>query len=99
MRLVDLHPSWFGGAGRERVGIMFRSPAGCIDGCSDEWHHCQVAVQFANPVDGLGPLEPDRPAWVRDGDTFETLTLSPSIRCQGAITWHGFVTDGKVRTV
>ena len=30
------------------------------------------------------------------GATFETLTLTPSIRCSGACQWHGFIKNGKI---
>lgn len=35
--------------------------------------------------------------WQRSGDTFETLTLSPSIDASRAGHWHGFITNGEVR--
>lgn len=101
-RLVDLNPQWLGAGGegvrgvdgksiprREATSILFDCPCGC--------EH-QVCVPFANPADGLGPTYPGH-GWTRSGDTFETLTLTPSIqrvfpnRC-----WHGFVTNGEVTT-
>ncbi len=35
--------------------------------------------------------------WQRTGDTFETLTLTPSIDASRAGHWHGFITDGEVQ--
>jgi hypothetical protein len=36
--------------------------------------------------------------WTRAaGDTFETLTLSPSIDASPAGHWHGFIQNGEVR--
>lgn len=106
MRLTDLNPNWVGSGGdgvrkadgspvpyRARIGIHFDCPCGC--------EH-PVFVRFANPEDGLGPVEPgaDRPHWERTGTTFEDLTLSPSIlRVYPAACWHGFVTNGEVTTV
>jgi len=105
-RLVDLHPTWVGAGGegvtgsdgkpvprREAVGISFD----CLCGCGGA-----IFVQFQNPLDG-GPPHDLRPSilWQRTGDTFETLTLRPSIlfhpsgSCRG---WHGFITDGNVLT-
>jgi hypothetical protein len=56
-------------------------------------------VAFANPLDGGPPhISLGEPTWQRTGDTFETLTLSPSIlrtRPYGC-GWHGFITDGEV---
>jgi hypothetical protein len=103
MKLTDLNPVWLshGGEGvlsygkpvplRERIGISFDCPCGC--------EH-PVSVTFANPVDGLGPIRPEPyPSWTRSGETFEDLTLSPSIQREyPARCWHGFVTDGQITT-
>jgi hypothetical protein len=35
--------------------------------------------------------------WQRAGDTFETLTLSPSVDASRAGCWHGFLTAGEIR--
>lgn len=32
--------------------------------------------------------------WTRKGDTFETLSISPSVDASASGHWHGFVTDG-----
>lgn len=32
--------------------------------------------------------------WTRTGDTFENLSLSPSIDCSKWGGWHGFITNG-----
>jgi hypothetical protein len=102
MKLTDLNPKWvsYGGEGvsqngmpvplRERVGVTLDCPCGCKDN--------PLFVPFANPPDGLGPVYPNK-GWERTGDTFETLTLTPSIqrelprRC-----WHGFITNGEIIT-
>lgn len=34
--------------------------------------------------------------WGRTGETFETLTLSPSIDASASGHWHGFVTGGQI---
>jgi hypothetical protein len=98
MRLVDLHPRWMDGFdGREKIGVIFDCPCGCPQ---DNY------VPFKNPIGGgesphkLGAL------WTRTGDTFETLSTTPSIlrhpfsadpdpkyHCKG---WHGFITNGEV---
>lgn len=50
-----------------------------------------VALMFDNPVSG--PVSKwGREKWHRDGDTFETLTLSPSIHAVGH--WHGWLRNG-----
>lgn len=76
---------------RRGVGVIFRCPCGN----HDDDHECYVP--FANPLDGQGPFDPK--GWQRTGDTFETLTLTPSIlrvRSHGGCGWHGFITNGLV---
>lgn len=103
MKLTDLNPQWIGSGGegvtdsngnpvpaREGVGMIFDCPCGC---------GVQCYVGFANPLDG-GPAIDQRPRWNRVGDSFDTLTLKPSIhRIGDSCGWHGFITDGKVTTV
>jgi hypothetical protein len=88
MRLVDLNPKFLstGGPGHTHsdtgepvpetagVGVVFDCPCGN----EDEDHRCYVP--FANPI-GPGPHVPSAAerGWQRTGDTFETLTLTPSI--------------------
>lgn len=70
-----------------------------------------LGVWFSNPIDGGPQAEPhtshDRdaighhnsdstPHWNRFGDTFDTLTLSPSIDCSRCGHWHGFIRNGEV---
>lgn len=35
-------------------------------------------------------------AWKRTGDTFDTLSLSPSVDASRSGDWHGFITNGQV---
>lgn len=58
-------------------------------------------IPLANPLDGGPPLEPERSRWLREGDTFESLTLAPSIRRiphDGSCGWHGFIRRGEIET-
>lgn len=105
MRLTDLDPRWVGHGGegvfdaehkpipwREGVAVSFDCPCGC------EFPLCVV---FANPIGG-GPAIQEKPVWQRTGETFETLTLSPSIRRskeRGGCGWHGYVEQGGIRTL
>ena len=96
--LLSLNPRWVsqGGEGvtlldgtpvprREGIGLIFDCPCGCASRCH---------VPFSNPIDG-GPDASGRPdgGWLRAGDTFETLRLSPSILRShpGSCGWHGFI--------
>lgn len=93
MKLTELDPKWISHAGRDRVGVRFLCP------------HCRstyLAVLFKNPVDGGFPVSDAYDGiganfgnrWQRDGDTFDTLSISPSIDTSGTGHWHGYVTGG-----
>jgi hypothetical protein len=103
MRLVDLHPKWIGSGGegirkadgtpaprREGIGIMFDCPCGKPEDV--------VYVDIDPPLDGGPPLRDSAHIWQRKGDTFETLTLTPSIRKLDGCQWHGWVTNGEVKS-
>lgn len=104
MHLVDLEPRWVGAGGegvtqdgqpvpeRHGVGITCNCPCGCDR---------PLFVGFANPLDGGPAYDPrERAQWQRTGDTFETLTLAPSIQRRkigdDGCTWHGFITNGEI---
>lgn len=94
MKLIDLDPHWLvTESGRLGMGVMFECP------------HCRedrLGVWFANPLDNGSPAAPEHrplPRWQRSGDTFETLTLSPSINAESHGHWHGFITNGSIITV
>ena len=105
-RFTDLNPRYIGSGGtgvthadgspvpfRGEIGVIFDCPCGCDVPCY---------IPFANPRDGLGPLESKHPCWTMtmDGDDFNTMTLSPSIqrhRIQDyGCDWHGFITLGAI---
>lgn len=93
MRLVDLDPHWISFDGRHGQGVRFDCPA-------HKGSH-SIAVFFENPVDGKAKVGPDRtptPRWIREGDTFETLTIKPSINAKAndPTCWHGYVIDGRI---
>jgi hypothetical protein len=90
LKLTDLHPQFLGGTGdgREGVGIGFDCPCGGAE-CG------QLYVPFANPLDGGPQYGPQ--GWKRTGETFETLTLEPSIlRKSTPCGWHGFIRNGEI---
>lgn len=109
MKLVDLDPRWVGAGGegisrrrpdgtlepvpaRHGIGVTFDCPCG----------RCGVRgfVPFENPLDGGPPLHDEHARWQRSGETFDALTLRPSIlrsTDEGGCGWHGFVTNGELR--
>lgn len=99
MKFIELNPRWIGPPlwstdDPYYIGVRFSCP------------HCgkAIAVFFDPPIDPNRLAEkygwthtgaPDfRPRWRRYGDSFETLTLSPSIDVSGH--WHGNITNGDV---
>jgi hypothetical protein len=72
------------------VGVSFDCPCGCVSECF---------VPFQTALDG-SPGVYGLKGWDRTGDTFETLTLRPSILRTGGCPnkWHGFITDGAIST-
>lgn len=98
MRLTDLDPRWcvdadivIGGSvkhfdGRHGMGITFDCPC-----CK----RVRLAVWFDKPIDGGVPTD-DAKLWSRSGETFETLTLSPSIDASKHGHWHGFIRNGAI---
>jgi hypothetical protein len=93
MRLADLNPRWRStGFGRKGMGVSFECP------------HCRdilVGVWFVNPIDGGPPFRGTREdgtpelLWSRTGETFDTLSTSPSIDVSARGHWHGFITNGE----
>lgn len=100
MRLIDLEPKFIGsvvlGHPRHGIGIYFLCPTCRAD---------KVCVMFENPIDG-GPPFPAKTHWRREGETLDTLTLSPSVDasgcCYGKVSgvrcsgWHGNIVAGMV---
>ena len=106
MKLTELNPRWVGVGGegisdrngnpvqrRDGIGVTFDCPC----------RICGIAlyIRFTNPLDEGSKLSEEEygPAWERTGETFETLTLRPSIlrsKDKGGCGWHGFVTNGEV---
>lgn len=104
MKLTELKPEWVGTGGygvtetatgkpvprRDGVGISFNCPCGCGVECF---------IPMTPALDGL-PYDNGgtNHVWNRTGDTFETLTLTPSIlrTPPRGCGWHGFITNGEV---
>jgi hypothetical protein len=76
-KLVDLNPKWmegrYAGADGAICGVRFD----CPEGHADCWH----AIPFTPDLAGVAreSWQTNGAVWQRVGDTFETLSLSPSI--------------------
>lgn len=105
MRLTEFEPRWFTVAHPAdgvdlRIGLTFLCP------------HCRairLGIQFHPPIDPAGLIEKlqiswpkAEKVWLRSGDTFETLTITPSIDVSMSATlefdghWHGHITNGEI---
>lgn len=74
-RLVGCDPKWVTvGEGGPARGISFACPEGHDD--------CRHVIPFTPAIDGTPAVswQGNGCIWQRSGDTFETLSLSPSIR-------------------
>ncbi len=99
MKLAELNPEWINSGTastmpRRGIGVMFDCPCGKCD----DRH--RVFVALSNPIDGGGSIrDKDEPVWVRSGEEFSELTLTPSINRPisiGGCGWHGWVRNGIV---
>jgi hypothetical protein len=104
MKLTDLNPHWVTvpqvSYVKLYIGITFRCPH-CPVGERGEVFY--IGIFFANPVDPdnwlpritpLGKLAEH--VWARTGDTFETLSLTPSVDASKYGHWHGFLHNGQL---
>lgn len=101
MKLTDLSPRWVGihnwsSESIYRIGVSFDSPT----------TGKRLAVLFTPAIDpdGLaarwqwGDYFPQAKKWTRaTGETFETLTLTPSLDFSAFGEWHGCITNGEVQ--
>lgn len=106
MRLLDLSPRWFDvpGTGTDKDGVTFLCPH-----CREVRLAVQFANPVdAEPkplmsnkdqrrhVHDLGTFDvPPGTLWGRTGETFETLTLNPSVDASQAGHWHGWIRNGE----
>jgi hypothetical protein len=68
------------------------------------WMGCSERLAFDCPIHEDCRVEVPTAAvetdgkWGRTGTTIDTLTITPSIRRQGACGWHGFIRGGRFET-
>lgn len=80
-RLVDCAPRWCRWDGREPGAEHGPADAVWFE-CPEGHAGCGHRIPFTPALDGTPRTSPQRNGahWERTGDTFDTLTLSPSIR-------------------
>lgn len=100
MRLVDLEPRYFvRHEGGQPVGITFDCPC-----CIGKPNGSRLAIALHMDGTNFDP-DPNNPQqfetgetiWtITGGDSFDNLSLTPSIDASKAGHWHGFITNGLV---
>lgn len=107
MKLLDLNPRFFAEAGRHGQGLSFDCPhcgltrlgvafANPIDGGSPlDVKSVNVKLRHVHE-ERLYDVPPGF-LWKREGDTFETMSLSPSVDASASGHWHGFLKNGEIR--
>lgn len=119
MKLLELEPRWCLGrqwddANGTQHFVLYdkateRRGMGMTFLCPVHKNH-RLAVFFANPIDGLPPDVTAKYRWHRDGQTFDDITLGPSIDASGnqadvnpqavgmiqTPCWHGFIRNGQI---
>lgn len=77
-RLVDCNPRWVSG----RYSGAEGSPCGVHFDCPEGHEGCSHTIPFTPALDGSAHAgwQTNGVVWQRFGNTFETLTLQPSIR-------------------
>lgn len=100
------------GENRDKMGVTFDCPHCAANPAAREpFVISRLAIFFDVPIDG-GPAWagqahkvethglPDHHVgeilWHREGDTFETLTLTPSVDASKFGHWHGFIRNGAI---
>lgn len=96
MKLSDLSPRWIKHIDTDKVGFTFLCP------------HCReirLSIYFWPPIDPDGYFNnvvfvndlKDIRKWNRIGESFENLSLTPSIDASEHGHWHGFISNGEVK--
>lgn len=108
VKLVELEPKWLMRDG-VRVGLVFRCPCQKCTPQKFDWLSC-YCVPMSNlrqqyellktviPQEQLQDVVPVKRdfAWSFVGDSFETLSIAPSIDASASGNWHGHITKGAI---
>lgn len=96
MKLTDLEPRYFATREGERHGISFRCPH-----CPESGQRLVIALHLDGTNFDPDPNNPQQFAsgemvWtISGGDSFENLSLTPSVDASSSGHWHGFITNGE----
>jgi hypothetical protein len=94
MKLADLYPRWFYlDKDRTILGLTFVCPH-----CQDvrlgvAFHHHATAAFDDAIIHAKSPST--KHIWDMTGDSFENITLTPSVDASASGHWHGFIKNGE----
>lgn len=106
MKLTDLNPHWYTCEGSpDIVGITFDCPCCGPEGkvqSDGSKYRPRLGVLFIEEIDRDGlpnnvHWSREGKKWHRTGETFDTLSLTPSVDCSHWGHWHGFITNGEAQ--
>lgn len=98
MKLIDLEPRWYANQNGHRIGFSFLCPH-----CDQSGQRLAIAVHLDGTSLDDDPnttqvFQDGEHVWnITGGDTFDNLSLSPSVDASASGHWHGFITNGQVK--
>lgn len=112
MRLTDLNPKWVAEEGRSGQALLFQCPhckkaylfvavANPLDGGSPmQLHKYDILYPILEKAfggsDKIPTVIPPGVHWTRIGESFENVSITPSVDASASRHWHGYVTDGSI---
>lgn len=94
MKLTDLDPRWFVlERGGPRVGVSFLCPHCRRERLAVAFHHAGHELIDDSYIRAHAPQT--QHIWAMTGDSFENMSLSPSVDASKSGHWHGFITNGQ----
>ncbi len=91
MKLTELNPRWIADHGT-RIGLSFDCPHCRTERLAVPFHSSTVEY-LADGYTVARGWETNH-IWTMTGNSFENLSLSPSIDASGVGHWHGLITNG-----
>jgi hypothetical protein len=99
MKLTDLDPRYFCVGSQDNiVGITFACPH-----CPNSGSRLAIALHMDGTNFDPDPENPQQfvtgdTVWtIASGDSFENLSLTPSVDASSSGHWHGYITGGEVK--
>lgn len=99
MKLTELKPRWYVlHEGGPKVGLTFECPHCRVQRLGVAFHHAGGDIIADKEWETHGP---GTALWTITGDqdtqSFENVSLTPSVDASSFGCWHGFITDGEIR--